>query len=136
MKLALTILLGSLMWGCHSAFYIGEEGEYLIVVNKKVPDEAGGRTLYTVKNISQESRFLSGSRFFNIHSQHVYHIGDTVQIYKLESGKDTPTHQPSVQDRVFRDYRSSYIRPGFRMPWGSMDCFSLWCSLNNGPASG
>jgi len=74
------------------------------VVNKKVPDEAGGRTLYTVKNISQESRFLSGSRFFNIHSQHVYHVGDTVQIYKLESGKDRTIKE---QNEMGEDYRNS-----------------------------
>ena len=73
--------------GCHSAFYVGEEGEFLMVVGKKVPSDPGARTLYTVKNVTQESRFMSGSRLFTVHSRHVFHIGDTVQLYELESGK-------------------------------------------------
>ncbi len=80
-------ILAILGGGCRSAFYIGEEGEHLVVVNKRIPTSPKGRTLYTVKNVTQEGRFMSGSRMFNIHSRHVFDVGDTVQFYRLESPK-------------------------------------------------
>ena len=88
MRLVGLMLLMAIFWsGCHSAFYVGEEGEFLVVEDKKVPSSSAGRTLYTVKNVTQESRFM-GSRRFKVHSRHVYNVGDTVQFYHLESGKN------------------------------------------------
>lgn len=86
MRIVGSILLLAILWsGCRSAFFIGEEGEYLVVVDKRVPSDPQIRTLYTVKNVTQESRFMSGSRLFKIHSRHVFQVGDTVQFYDLES---------------------------------------------------
>ena len=73
--------------GCKSSFFVGEDGEYMIVLDKKIASDAKERTAYTVKNITQEHRFLHGSRVFTIHSRHVYHIGDTFQLFRLDSGK-------------------------------------------------
>ena len=86
MRLVASILfIAILLGGCRSAFFIGEEGEYLIVVDKQVPTERQAPTSYTVKNITQGARFMSGSRLFNIQSRHVFHVGDTVQFFRLAS---------------------------------------------------
>ena len=87
MKSFLAILLMLLAVACRSSFYVGEDGEYMVVLDKKVSDDPKQRTVYTVKNITQEHRFLRGSRVFDIHSFHVFHIGDTVQLFRLDSGK-------------------------------------------------
>ena len=83
------IVLLTLVWsGCQSAFYQGKAGEYVVVVDKTVPEEPGARTIYTVQNITRQSKFLSGGRYFTINSPHIFHIGDTVQMYTMESPKD------------------------------------------------
>lgn len=100
------LLMAILSSGCRSAFFIGEEGEYLVVVDKKVPTDPGARTLYTVKNVTQESRFMSGSRLFNVHSRHVFHVGDTVQLYHLESPKRRgPDDDSEISDEVKQSLR-------------------------------
>jgi len=81
------IFMMIILIGCRSSFFVGEEGEYLVVEDKKVPTNSADRTLYMVKNVTQEGRFMNGSRRFKIHSRHVYNVGDTVQLYHLESAK-------------------------------------------------
>ena len=93
----LSIVLIILLWGsCRPSFYLGEDGEYLLVVNKKVPADPQSRTLYTVKNITQARRFMSGSRVFNVYSRHVFHVGDTVEFYHLDSPKRRGIHDHMV----------------------------------------
>jgi len=83
----LGLVLLFIIASCQQSFYVGEDGEHLVVIDKKIPDDKAFRTTYTVKNITQEKKFLHGSRIFTINSRHVFHIGDTVQLYRLGSGK-------------------------------------------------
>ena len=83
----LSILVFLCWFGCRSSFYVGDDGDDLVIVDKKIPADKNSRTVYTVKNISQERGLLTGGKLFTIQSRQVFHVGDTVQLYRMHSSK-------------------------------------------------
>ena len=90
------VILAVCLTSCRSAFFIGEDGEYLIVIDKDVPHDSRSRTRYTVKNVTQEKGFLLGNGLLNIYSSHVFHVGDTVKLYRLDSPKGRGAYDKNV----------------------------------------